>query len=349
MNERTGMTEEQYRQLEAQMNMGMQQNDTANFISPENVAAGAQLGSAPQQGRVSQQQALRERMMASRGQQVGQQVHLEQTDTYQPNQSTQATPQYGAQGTPAQQQQQTTIINTTQESKKSVLGNKLIFIVIGIVIVAVILGMTLLKGKGTESDNQDEFVPDTEDLVWLDPIDQNTFIYSPDEITQLREAGYTGNEIEDYQSAGTPADVLIKEAKAARDAWVQEAIAPLYDTASDEYKHYVSQTWLTLPERDDAEEWTELAGYYTERKNLDYEKVDVYGKQLFIKVYLDDNTHNDWFFLCVNPEEWNKLNDKGNVIVNYTYCTRYIQEDEFSYVEDTSSIYITEAYLEIIE
>ena len=203
----------------------------------------------------------------------------------------------------------------------------------------VILG----SGKKEETNTPDESL---EDLEWLDPVNQETFLYSPEEITNLRAAGYTGDEIESYQSQQTPAEDLIKQAEAERDAWVQEAIAPLYDTASDEYKHYVSQTWLTLPQRTDMADWTMIGAEYAVDQNLDYEKIDVYGNQMFIKVYLDDNAHESWFFLNVSPTEWNQLNDAGNIQVHYTYVTHLVGDDYMTATEDFDDIYITSATLQ---
>lgn len=355
--QRTSMTDEQYRLLQEQMNAGAQQSASAQptpQVQQQYGQAQAQVNIEPQQGRMSAQQALRERMRAQSSQ-ASQPVTLQQTDTYQPSQGVQQPQQ--AQPTQAVHQQaqpaNNTIINTTQSgdnggSKGFKMSKGLALGIVGVVLFIGVVGYILLSGKGSEeAENTGE--PNLDELEWLDPVNTTTFLYAPEEITQLRAAGYTGDEIEAYQTQQVPAEDLIKQAEAARDAWVQEAIAPLYDTASDEYKHYVSQTWLTLPQRTDMAEWSMLASFYTERKNLDYEKIDVYGNQLFIKVYLDDNVHADWFFLCVTPEEWNKLKDRGNVIVNYTYCTRLVGDDYMTAVEDTDNIYITQASLEIIE
>ena len=306
------------------------------------------------------QQAMRARMMAARGQQMqqtGQQVVLQQTESYQPAgqrpiQQAQPTGQQVTQQTQQTQQvqqnqtqpQQTTMINTTQEGGGFKPGKKLIFVIVGILLVFVIAAIVILgSGKKEETNTPDESL---EDLEWLDPVNQETFLYSPEEITNLRAAGYTGDEIESYQSQQTPAEDLIKQAEAERDAWVQEAIAPLYDTASDEYKHYVSQTWLTLPQRTDMADWTMIGAEYAVDQNLDYEKIDVYGNQMFIKVYLDDNAHESWFFLNVSPIEWNQLNDAGNIQVHYTYVTHLVGDDYMTATEDFDDIYITSATLQ---
>lgn len=306
----------------------------------------------PKPQRTGAQERLRQQREAEKrtGSTPGQ-VVLEQTDTYQPTQNLNGQPAQPAQPTQAPPPIATeTIINTTQtQGDKPTPNIKLIGICAAVVVVVGVLCIIFLGGGRNQDDASTPTEPNLDELDWIDPVNQETFLYAPEQISGLRAAGYTGDEIEIYQAASTDYDELIKRAEAERDAWLQEAIAPLYDTASDEYKHYISQTWLTLPQRTDMAEWTTLGAYYSERKNLDYEKIDVYGNQLFIKIFLDDNVHQDWFFLCVGPDEWNKLQDKGNVIVNYTYCTRLVGDDYLSAVEDTENIYITQASLEIIE
>lgn len=252
-----------------------------------------------------------------------------------------------------------TIINTTQtdaDEPKKGFGFKMTPIIAIAITIAVLLAGFLgysyyVKHKGDAKPTDTE-AAETE---WVDPFadDSTQWIvpdtqwnYTAEQIQQLRAAGYTGDEIEQYASTQTPYLDLIKQAEAARDAYIQEAIAPLYDTASDEYKHYISQTWLSLRERDDVDGWIPAMTYLEQRKNLDYEKIEVHGNQLFLKVYLDDFAHDDWFYVLVTPEQWNSLNDAGNVLVTYEYATSYDGDDAFTAVEDTNNIYIINAYID---
>lgn len=344
-NNRQDMSEEQRRILEQQLGQGGGQTPPMSQSTP--VQQTVQQTAQP-----TGQQAMRARMMAARGQQMqqtGQQVVLQQTESYQPAgqqpvQQVQSTGQQVTQQTQQAQPQQTTMINTTQEGGGFKPGKKLIFVIVGILLIFAIAAIVILgSGKKEETDTTDESL---DNLEWLDPVNQETFLYTPEEITNLRAAGYTGDEIESYQAQQTPAEDLIKQAEAERDAWVQEAIAPLYDTASDEYKHYISQTWLTLPQRTDMSEWNMIGAEYAVDQNLDYEKIDVYGNQMFIKVYLDDNAHESWFFLNVSPTEWNQLNDAGNIQVHYTYVTHLVGDDYMTATEDFDDIYITSATLQ---
>lgn len=250
-----------------------------------------------------------------------------------------------------QPQANQTIINTTRTDDtetKSILSNK--FVLIGIALVAIFVLLLLFKDKIIPDKNKEPTPTPTPELEWIEP-EPVVFQYTWDEVARLRQVGYTGDEIEEHEILMTSVDELVRLAEEERQAWMEAEIAPMFDTASDEFKQYVSETWLSLPERTDASEWTNVASYYQERKNLDYEKISVHGNQLFIKIYLDDNNHNNWFYLNVTPEEWNKLNDSGNVIVTYTYCTKMVTDtnDAWGYYEDTSSIFITDAILEIIE
>lgn len=325
------------------------------------------------QQRPTAQQAMMARMQASRNQQGSPSV-MQQGEQYQPINQQSANP-------PSSPVANQTIINTTQqpgggggnngpggpvngqnnegnqdgqESGKSK-GFKMnpimaVAIVIAVLLVGFFIVSYLSKSDGNaENPSESEVVDPFNDtnLEWIIP--ENQYEYTSDQIAQLRAAGYTGDEIEQHASTMTPFEDLIRQAEAARDAYIQDAIAPLYDTASDEYKHFISQTWLALEKRTDIYDWKITAMNYAKRENLDYEKVGVYGNQLYIKVYLDDFNHDDWFYCLVTPEEWNKLNDAGNVIVNYTYATRVVGDDPMTYYEDTENFYIISASIEFIE
>ena len=220
-NNRQYMSEDQMNALRNQLEQGGGQTPPP-AQQPTPVQQPVQQTSQP-----TGQQAMRARMMAARGQQMqqtGQQVVLQQTESYQPAgqrpiQQAQPTGQQVTQQTQQTQQvqqnqtqpQQTTMINTTQEGGGFKPGKKLIFVIVGILLVFVIAAIVILgSGKKEETNTPDE---SSEDLEWLDPVNQETFLYSPEEITNLRAAGYTGDEIESYQSQQTPAEDLIKQAE----------------------------------------------------------------------------------------------------------------------------------------
>lgn len=287
--------------------------------------------------------ALREQMISSKAN-SGQTVVLEQGMNYTPNEQETQQTNNGA---------STTIINTTKvpqdNGEDDVTGKgfkptkTFVMIAAGVIVLGLII-FIVFASNAPEEDIPN--IPE-EELQWILPDSQ--YSYTVDQIDRLRVVGYTGREIEEFETLQMDINELVKEATAKRDAWVQEAIAPLYDSTSQEYKDFISQTWLTLPKRNDTDDWENIAGYHEVRKNLDYAKVETYGNQLYIKVYLDDNEHNDWFFLNVTPEDWVRLKDTGNVIVTYTYCTRYLLVGQNTLIEDFENIFITAAHLEIIE
>lgn len=319
--------------------------------------------SAPESGSRQSRQADLRAAMRSNQNQAAQAVTMTQGSTYEPTtpstptQPTQQPVQQPVQVNPEQATR--TVINTTRqkdkdegkEGKKINLSKGKIFGAAGAIVVLLVVFL-IYKGKSGNEEKPTITSTPTPELDWIipeaTPALKPSSVYTIEQIESLRAAGYTGEEIESFALGYTPYDALIEQANKLRDDYIQEAIAPLYDTASEEYKKYISSTWLTLPKRNDTEAWTDVAAMHTQRKNLDYEKIDVYGNQLFLKIYLDDDAHEDWFFLLVTPVEWNKLNDRGNVIVNYSYMTRYVIKDEIK-VEDFDNIYIVSATLEIIE
>lgn len=299
--------------------------------------------SAPQQK--SATAALRERMQNSTA--TGNQTVMEQGGSYQ-----------GSNAEPVQQTETPQPAQTKGSGLAGIFENKTLVIAIAaIVIVGIVIILIMAKSKKGNTEEGDdsgqvEIIDEPEDIDWIIP-DQGTasmpVIYSQEEVEKLREVGYTGYEIEQFSNDREDFNRLVEEAETKRDLWLRENIAPLYDSASEEYKAYINQTWLSLSKRKDVDNWDEIAGTYELRKNLDYEKIDVYGEQLFIKVYLDDDEHKKFFFVCVTPEQYAKLKNRGNVIVTYTYETRYVYKTDSSKFEDTKNIWIIDAELEIIE
>ena len=344
-----GLTPEQQAAM-AQLQQSMENNQTQAQAAPTPSVQPLSAGGASATSSL-RQQMQRERSGAP---QETTPTVMQQGNTYNPQGAQPVQPQAGATSTIINT---STINNTPTESNNTLDGKeKKSFnpkVVIGIFIGFAVVLVALLVFSKPGSSNGDEPVVDNptpdEELEWIVPDVSAETYYTADQIAALREVGYTGDEIEQFAAEYADVNTKIKEAEAIRDAWVQEAITPLYDATSQEYKDFIGQTWLTLPERKDLDQWGTIAGYYENRQNLDYEKVTTYGNQLFIKIYLDDATHADWFFQCVTPEEWSKLKDSGNVIVTYRYCTKYNTGVDGFNVEDFDNIFITNATLEIIE
>lgn len=144
----------------------------------------------------------------------------------------------------------------------------------------------------------------------------STFTYTDSELAELRAYGYTGPEIEEFQSQAMPASNLVEDARAAQEAVQKEILDSLSDTTSPEYQELLNSTWLggeplTITPTDDYS--TEIVSY-----NADYDKVAPRGTQLFINVHLEDGTN---VFMPMHPVRWVELKDSGNINVEYTVVT----------------------------
>lgn len=291
------------------------------------------------------QQSLRDKMKANNGA-SNSPVVMVQGDDYKEE-------------TPVAPTPQSTIISDDDDDDEDVKKKKGINpkILIGCIAAALVVGLIMVLSGGGKKEEVVEEVPlDTtladEELVFIEPVFDNAYVgYTADEVNELRNIGLTGTEIESYQNQGVPYQTAFNITREQYWAAQLEYQLPLMDMSSDDYYKEISKTWLTLPERQDLPEWTEegIAYSYSLKKNLDYEKVDVHGSQLFLKVYLDDNKHENWFFLNVTPQEWLLLEDAGNVVVDYTYTTHFKPYTNlFEAEEDTEDIFITAAKLNII-
>ena len=238
----------------------------------------------------------------------------------------------------------------TQDTNTPKVSFKVIAIggALALVLIILIVILSGLQRSTNPSDVLQEPSP-SPDLIVPEDVTIPVSNYTDEEVAQLRECGYSTSEMEDYFSLGIPAIDLINDAEAQRQAWIDEAIAPLYDTASDEYKENMSSTWIGLPARSDMEDWSMEGGYYEVTSNSDYEKVDVHGDQLFIKIYTDDENHESYFFHLCTPDEWLALKDRGNVIVTYQYVTCCEGSDELGWYEDETRMFITDTSIQIIK
>lgn len=323
-----------------------------------------QMPQQPQGQPMSQMDRLRMQMQ-QQGQQQPQATTMQQGGTYNPTGQQTPQPQQAPQQQQVQQpqQQQNTPNDDSTDSgnNKPKMSPKAILIGVGLFIVVLVLMFVFSQlNKADKDSNQpsggsvDEFgnpidgdTAGDDDLIFIMPNDDYVG-YSFDQVEELRAAGYTGTEIEENETNGVPFEDLIKQAEDARQAWIDEAIAPLYDTASDEYKNSVKNTWLGLSLREDVDDFTQVGSYYEDTKNFDYEKVEARGFQLYVKIYLDDTNHDDFFFLAVEPSEYLQLKDSGNVVVTYRYVLPIVWDEENqAFIEDESRMFIVDAELTI--
>lgn len=184
--------------------------------------------------------------------------------------------------------------------------------IVGVVVIIVLFIVVsgLFKKKPAEEDysHLDEM---------LTPDAEETFMYTAQELQDLRDAGYTGNEIEDYQFAEIDAEYLIEEAAASRKAQYESEIVPYFEAASDEFKSLLRRTWVGMDEFEipegDSDTWTYIVGKF----NVDYEKIGARGLQCFIKIYLEDESEG---FMTLPPDRYTAIADSGNMIVELKQC-----------------------------
>lgn len=220
-----------------------------------------------------------------------------------------------------------------------------IAVAIGLVFIFLISFLTKLGG----SDKQAEESIPTEEIPIDEPVIVEPTNYSPEEIIQLRACGYSLDEMENAFACGISCDDMVAQAMAERQAWIDEAVAPYYDTASDEYKADLAQTWRGLTKYEDTYKYIGASQSLSKTRNLDFEKVDTHGAQLFIKIYLQEEPCAEYFFHLCTIEDWLRLPDEGNIICTYEYTTAYYDDGTGNYVEDFDRIFITNSTIEIFD
>lgn len=251
------------------------------------------------------------------------------------------------------------VFEEEEEKEKSKINLKFILVVAGGCLVVALIAVMIASGRKKEPDPPIESEAPIDVPVDLEPVVEEEVQepvimanYTSDQMNNLRAIGITSDELTSYMENNVPYDFIYNTLMEQFWGWHLMNELPTYDMTSSEYKSVIDQTWMSLPERHDLAEWTAdyIAYSYDVEANLDYEKVTPYGNQLFLKIYLDDNTHDSWFFLNIKPEEWNQLGPKGNVVVNYTYQTHYKPyENIFDAEEDKENIFIISATLNIIK
>ena len=201
------------------------------------------------------------------------------------------------------------------EMKKKLDIKKLLPIILAVAVLFLIVVIVL--SKSMKDKKQQELEEHADELLEPDTaMEEELFQYTDDEVEALREAGYTGYEIDDFEFNEVDAQSLINEAAEKRKAMYEQELVPYLDSASEEFKDLKNKTWLCLDNFEipsDTESWQ----YEQENYNVDYEKIGSRGLQCFIKFYLEDGGVG---FTTVTPERYVTLADKGNMVLNIKYC-----------------------------
>ena len=142
---------------------------------------------------------------------------------------------------------------------------------------------------------------------------------SGDDIEMLRKLGYTGDEIELAISTGMDLQAMIEAAQQLRDSEALEAIQRMSDFLSPEFQHIYTNSIFFMPEQtfpeqgDTSTKWDISDSYLV---NADYEKMDTFGYQLWIKVKIANDTYA---FMIVDPIRWETMPSSGNIVVRVNY------------------------------
>lgn len=211
-------------------------------------------------------------------------------------------------------------------------------IVAAVVILFVLCGVGAMKIMPMMSSN-DENEEETEEYI------ADQFEYMITEIEELRENGYTGDEIESAEAEMIPSYMLIEEAQEKRKALYESEAAIYQDAASPEFKELENMTWVG------GEEFTfDVSQVDTwQRKgstlNLDYKKVPLHGYQCFIRIEMrkanpETGREAGYCYMFISPERYAELDDEGNINVQINYY--FIEETKTSIITDIKEVRTTD-------
>lgn len=136
----------------------------------------------------------------------------------------------------------------------------------------------------------------------------------------LRKWGFTNSQMEIASRDGISAEAMVEQAKFERKQAQYEAMMEAADEASEAYQKLLNQTWLGQPPMDISGFVDTNTMYSSEShtENVDYEKVEARGMQLWIKCYLENGITA---FMPCSPARYNSLPESGNIVVTYTVVT----------------------------
>lgn len=226
--------------------------------------------------------------------------------------------------------------STYEESSTEVLGDaapkipkKALYIGIAFIIIGIIaiLVYTYVDRSNAGKDPD----PSISDPMEVEILDTS---YTPEEVKQLRAAGYTGDEIENFQTQNADFTYLLTTAKEEQTIYLEKLYAELsaesMTSASPEFKELLDKTWLGGPAREVFSE--DVMHYSTEvvKEIVDYVKLPPRGTQLFLMLTMNDGQKA---FISMHPSRWSQLKDSGNVVVTYDLVTFGLEKFIMNLVE----------------
>lgn len=210
---------------------------------------------------------------------------------------------------------------------KGLMQKPMVLLGIGLAVVVVLVTVVVFGSVSAKKKAEEDW-QHAEDL--LEEEETYVFTYDADEIYDLRLAGYTGFEIDEFQEDERDVQELVKAAEAARYARYEEEILPYFNSASDEFKLLWRDTWVGQDDFD-LDYSKEYYDYVIDTVNVDYEKLPPKGHQLFIKYFLKHDSNA--CFMTVTPERYAELDSSGNIVLKIEYA-----------ITDDGTKVITDAY-----
>jgi hypothetical protein len=243
------------------------------------------------------------------------------------------------------------VLNEDEEEKTPLNKKMILFICCGafllvlfiILIVAIANNSSAGDGSTEETfayETDDLPVTEEDDIQWVTPdygdtsttesqapVVDNSYHLPAEDIEKLRAAGYTANEIEQFE-ADKVDDIapLLKKAATDKQRFLLEQYQFLQERMAsgiDEETSYIfNNSIFSLPGQEMTEAELDSWGLpvpalrSTFRENVNYTKLPLMGSQCLLKLSLEDGTI---LFFYVSPERYAELTqDEGNIVIKYT-------------------------------
>lgn len=173
-----------------------------------------------------------------------------------------------------------------------------------------------LKFLAEQGQSADDMIPIGGETVPQETVSVDA-LPSADDTKELRKWGYTADEIDWAHNNGISTSAMIDQAKVDQEEAQREALAVVSNTASPEYQNLLAMTWLGQPpiSFDYTINDSTVYNSFNVKQNVDYVKCGEFGKQLFIRLELDDGSYA---FMTLTPQRWGQLKDTGNIVVSLT-------------------------------
>lgn len=203
--------------------------------------------------------------------------------------------------------------NEKNSSKAIIIGA----VAVGVLLVVALLIILAMKFKDPETaGDMPQLFRDTEQ------VNVPESKYSPEQIQELRDNGYTGDEIEQFELNDDNPDNLIAIARKNRELELKETYKYLIDgLKAKDLVEFIKNTYYVNPKASLPKLDKDVNGEYEEpvalslTENVDYWKVPFHGNQAMLKIKLKSG---EICFFQVPISRYMTLRDYGNIVVTYS-------------------------------